>query len=90
MAIEGDTGRPVANICLTYALDQCSVFSPSAVSNVSIADGALHHVVATWNGSVLRVYVDGVLTGTSPPTGPANGPSPYAIDIGGFHADFCC
>jgi len=85
LAIEGGTGRPIANICLTYGTDQCSQFSPNAVSNVSIADGSWHHVAATWDGSVLRVYVDGELTGASPPTGPADGTSPYQLEIGRAH-----
>ena len=39
-----------------------------AVSNSAFADTSMHHVVGVYNGTDVRVYVDGVLADTTPPT----------------------
>jgi RHS repeat-associated protein len=41
----------------------------SATSAASVTDGVRHHVVGTWDAATLRIYVDGVLSGSSVPTG---------------------
>ena len=38
-------------------------------SQTSIMDGEWHHVVATYDGQYMKMYVDGVLEGTTPFTG---------------------
>tara|TARA_R110000796_G_scaffold247356_1_gene372773 strand:- start:282 stop:2009 length:1728 start_codon:yes stop_codon:yes gene_type:complete len=40
---------------------QCNVPFLSVTSTTSIADGSWHHVVATYNGSVAAIYIDGNL-----------------------------
>jgi hypothetical protein len=43
----------------------------SAQSSLLFNDGAWHHAVGTWDGSTIRLYVDGILRASSP--GPAFG-----------------
>lgn len=40
----------------------------AVTSTVSIADGQTHHILATYNGSTLTLYVDGVSQGTATAT----------------------
>jgi autotransporter-associated beta strand protein len=41
--------------------------APSPAPNSPLTPGNWYHVVATWDGTVSKVYVDGVLGATSPP-----------------------
>ncbi len=45
-------------------------------STVDPFDGVFHHIAGTWDGSNIRLYVDGVLQGTTPFTSPANNTRP--------------
>jgi hypothetical protein len=45
---------------------------PAVGAGMDLLDGVLHHVVGTWDGSSMRIYVDGVLRGSlasAPPVG---------------------
>ena len=44
----------------------------SAVSNSTPSTGAWHHVVGTWDGTTLKLYVDGTLQTTTATPGSAN------------------
>ena len=48
-----------------YASMSAAGFSRDVASSIVITDGKWHHVVARWEGNVLKVYVDGTLRGTS-------------------------
>ena len=51
-----------------------------AESGAVHADGVWHQVVGTWDGSVARVYVDGELRGSSPPSPcPSLDPCPFTV-----------
>ena len=43
---------------ITFWTGSTSVFATSAAS---VTDGARHHLVGTWDGTTLRIYVDGIL-----------------------------
>ncbi|MDD5544271.1 MAG: hypothetical protein PHX83_13965, partial [Acidobacteriia bacterium] len=45
---------------------------PPILSLADILDGQLHHIAGTWDGSNMRLYVDGVLQGTTPLAQPTN------------------
>jgi len=34
---------------------------PEVIGSVDVLDGNFHHIAGTWDGSMLRLYVDGVL-----------------------------
>ena len=38
------------------------------VSNI-VGDGQFHHIAGTWDGSIVKLYVDGVLEGSAPASG---------------------
>jgi PKD repeat protein len=42
------------------------------IGSVDVLDGNFHHLAGTWDGSVTRFYVDGVLQGSAFNTTPAN------------------
>ena len=49
-------------------------------STVSLADGQWHHVVGTWDGSTMSLYVDGAFNASMPGTGtPAYWGNPHMI-----------
>ena len=52
---------------LTFAFGQPG--EPCGVTSGSISTGSWHHVVATWDGDVMRLYVDGVISASRPFTG---------------------
>lgn len=60
--------------------------SPSVVGVSDVADDKWHFIVATFDGTVLRLYVDGVLEGETYFPGTAFG-APVPLNIGGFGAD---
>lgn len=69
---------------------RCGVFIggafTSATSATDVADDRWHFLVATYDGSLLRCYVDGRLENTTAATGPINqGTQP--LNIGGWGAD---
>ena len=37
----------------------------TAISAMNVNDGQFHHVCGTWDGSTVRVYLDGILSGTT-------------------------
>lgn len=49
-------------------------------SSVNPFDGNFHHIAGTWDGSNIRLYVDGVLQGTTAFTSPVN--NTRAVNIG--------
>jgi uncharacterized delta-60 repeat protein len=49
-------------------------------STVNPFDGAFHHVAGTWDGSDIRLYIDGALQGTTAFTSPVN--NTRAVNIG--------
>ncbi len=49
-------------------------------SLVNPFDGNYHHIAGTWDGSNIRLYIDGVLQGTTPFTSPVN--NTRAVNIG--------
>jgi RHS repeat-associated protein len=63
---------------ITFWTGSTSVFATSAAS---VTDGARHHLVGTWDGTTLRIYVDGVLSGSNAPGGAPPG-STTGISIG--------
>ncbi len=61
--------------------------SPAAVAAEELAIGRFTHVAGTWDGTTLRVYVNGTLSGEhTPEAGPS--PSNCPFFIGGFY-DAC-
>lgn len=48
-------------------------------STVNPFDGNFHHIAGTWDGTSLRLYVDGVLQGTIPFSAPVNNTRPMNI-----------
>jgi subtilisin family serine protease len=52
---------------LLWTVDDTSTRRPDEleVEAPTLSDGAFHHVAATWDGSLMTVYVDGVLAGTA-------------------------
>lgn len=48
-------------------------------SAVGVLDGRWHHVAGTWDGYVLRLYLDGALQGTTPLVIPASNTRPLNI-----------
>jgi len=63
---------------ITFWTGSTSVFATSAAS---VTDGTRHHLVGTWDGTTLRIYVDGVLSGSNAPGGAPPG-STTGISIG--------
>ncbi|MFA5140503.1 MAG: LamG-like jellyroll fold domain-containing protein [Elusimicrobiota bacterium] len=61
---------------LGYYGNDCNV-----VSNVNVQDGQWHHVAATYDGSITRIYVDGSLKGSCY-NGAVNTPSGSTFVIG--------
>lgn len=57
-----------------------------AQSNTDVADGRLHFAYATFDGTMLRLYVDGVLDAMAPATGHIF-PSTAPFNIGGYNGD---
>ncbi len=61
--------------------------SLGATGTTNVADGLWHHLVGTWDGTTLRIYVDGVLDGTASLSGTmttaANG-----LQVGGRGANY--
>jgi len=49
-------------------------------STVNPFDGNFHHVAGTWDGTNIRLYIDGVLQGTAPFSTPVN--NTRAVNIG--------
>lgn len=49
---------------MRFAMGSGSTF-PGIESTVDLLDGNLHHVAGTWDGSTLRLYVDGLLQGST-------------------------
>ncbi|MBI4516928.1 MAG: LamG domain-containing protein, partial [Deltaproteobacteria bacterium] len=45
---------------------------PGVYSTVDVLDGNSHHLAGTWDGSTIRLYVDGGLQGTASLSTPAN------------------
>jgi RHS repeat-associated protein len=55
----------------------------AATSSASVTDGVRHHLVGTWDGTTLRIYVDGILSGSSVPGG-APATSSTGMSIGNY------
>jgi hypothetical protein len=49
-----------------------SSYAPIAVSTTTVAVGTTYHVVGTYDGAILRLYVNGVLEGTLARSGTVN------------------
>lgn len=47
---------------------------------VDVLDGNFHYIVGTWDGIAIRLYIDGILQGTTSITTPAN--NTRAVNIG--------
>jgi len=57
---------------------------PGVNSTISIPNNEWHHVVGTWNGITLRIYIDGVLNNTyNPGSSPINN-TQYHFQVGAF------
>jgi Concanavalin A-like lectin/glucanases superfamily len=74
-----------------YIADTNSHFFVSPAASQAIWDGKWHHVAGTFDGSTLRLFVDGVEVGTGTP---ASGPIDYALtytdgDIGSHDPRAC-
>jgi RHS repeat-associated protein len=67
-----------AGASVTFWTGSTSVVATSAAS---VTDGVRHHLVGTWDGTTLRIYVDGVLSGSNAPGGAPPG-SATGISIG--------
>lgn len=53
-------------------------------TNTDLSLGAWHHVVATWDGTTVKIYVDGVLDMTPGTLASPIDPSAYGLSIGGY------
>jgi YD repeat-containing protein len=53
----------------TFAVARSAIAVGQATSSVTLAPNTTHHVVGTYNGSQVRIYVDGVQTGSAAFTG---------------------
>ncbi|MBM3497111.1 MAG: LamG domain-containing protein [Armatimonadetes bacterium] len=63
-------------------------WEPRVSSKAPLTAGAWHHLVGTWDGQTLRLYVDGELHGETPRPGRPN-PNPYPVMIGNFEYPSC-
>jgi len=52
---------------------------------VNLNDGLWHHVVGLWNGTVVKIYVDGIEKASSAPAGGVNLSNTVALEIGRFY-----
>ena len=55
---------------ITFYIGRGDVFV--GVTSGDVLDGTYHHLAGTWDGSVMRFYVDGILQGQAPMGTPAN------------------
>src|SRR5262249_34846999 len=53
---------------------------PGVTSFADVLDNNWHHIAGTWDGSTIRLYVDGVLQGTAALSTPAN--NTRALELG--------
>ena len=63
-------------------------WEPRVSSQAPPAPNAWHHVVATWDGRKLRLYLDGELQAERDRVGRPN-PNPYPVMIGNFEYPSC-
>lgn len=54
----------------------------SVISSAVVADGMVHHVAATYDGTTIRVYVDGVESGSAAAAGGIRSAPGYGLTIG--------
>ncbi|MBI4661234.1 MAG: right-handed parallel beta-helix repeat-containing protein [Verrucomicrobia bacterium] len=52
---------------------------PEVTSTIDVSDGVFHHVAGTWDGSTIRLYVDGALQGEAALSTPANNTRPVNL-----------
>src|SRR5581483_5909525 len=64
-AVQGDSGSGV----LRFAIGDGSGF-PEVFGTADVLDGGFHHVAGTWDGSTIRLYVDGTLQSSTPLSAP--------------------
>ena len=77
VAIEGDGVTDRGNIIRYHKsgaqIENRVTFDTGVVTanatGLSLLDGNWHHIVSTWDGTDLKLYVDGVLKDTQTPTG---------------------
>ncbi len=63
-------------------------WEPRASSKEPPSLNQWHHVVAMWDGAMIRLYLDGELQSEQPRTGLPN-PNPYPVMIGNFEYPSC-
>ena len=63
-------------------------WEPRVSSKAPPTAGVWHHVVGTWDGAMLRLYLDGELQQEQARTGKPN-PNPYPVMIGNFEYPSC-
>lgn len=61
---------------------QCDVVGTGVITSAAVAANAYHHVLVTWDGTTLTLYVDGTSRGTSTPGAQAIPTSSTALTIG--------
>jgi len=55
------------NIQYLYSVADCSNFNYAVLQLDSLNDGIWHHYVGAYDGSIMRIYLDGVLVATAEP-----------------------
>jgi len=63
-------------------------WEPRVSTVLPVGDGRWHHVAAVWDGTELRLYVDGVQRSRRPRTGRSY-PTPYPVVIGNWEYRSC-
>ena len=69
-----------------YSLGATADMSNYVTTTVAPTPGVWEHVVGTWDGAMLRLYLNGVQIGSKPFTGPLGSPT-LDFEIANYHYD---
>ena len=86
IAKDDDSGDKAYNIVTTASNTTCRIYDGgtayTATYATSIQDGSWHHVCGTYDGSNVKIYVDGVLQGTTAHSGDIDSEASEPVHIG--------
>ena len=66
----GHAGRPIGQLILAMSDASGSIVEATSGTTVVPNDGQFHHVAGTYDGSLMKVYLDGQLVGQAARSGP--------------------
>ena len=85
----GPVGLELANAFPAPAKDGAfAVLEARGVAQADVQDGKWHHVAATFDGTVKKVYIDGRLDSAGPSFAVGGGPHPFELGLAGTGTDF--